>query len=144
MSQPSEAPVPDTMEGLRRQNSAYRALCASLEDRQAIHTAEGRKYHEAVSTLESERQANAILTEENARLTKERDMAVEALRASLPVMERELNHLLESCCLLDKETLEPIRETLEGGVSDVVLDMEDGIAKARAVLTQIEASKGEG
>lgn len=80
MSRPSEAPVPDTMEGLRRQNSAYRALCASLEDRQAIHTAEGRKYHEAVSTLESERQANAILTEENARLSKERDMAVEALK----------------------------------------------------------------
>jgi len=77
-------------------------------------------------------------------LSKERDMAVEALRASLPVMERELNHLLESCCLLDKDTLEPIRETLEGGVSDVVLDMEDGIAKARAVLTQLEASKGEG
>lgn len=87
----------------------------------------------------AEEAAQAIRT-----LTKERDMAVEALRASLPVMERELNHLLESCCLLDKETLEPIRETLEGGVSDVVLDMEDGIAKARAVLTQLEASKGEG
>lgn len=64
MSEPSEAPLPDTMEGLRRQNSAYRALCASLEATQAIHTAEGRKYQEAVTSLDSEREANAILTGE--------------------------------------------------------------------------------
>src|SRR3546814_12100278 len=46
----SDAAMPDTMEGLRRQNSAYRSLCASLEAPMAILTAKGREYQEAVTT----------------------------------------------------------------------------------------------
>lgn len=68
MPEPSNAPIPETMEGLRRQNSAYRSLCASLEAQQAIQTAKGLEYHEAVTTLESEREANALLTERAERL----------------------------------------------------------------------------
>lgn len=60
----SEAPVPETIEGLRRQNSAYRALCASMEAIQADQTAKGRAYQEAIATLDSEREANRLLTEE--------------------------------------------------------------------------------
>src|SRR3546814_18895770 len=76
----SDAAMPDTMEGLRRQNSAYRSLCASLEAQMAILTANGRAYQEAVTTLDSEREANAILTAENARLTEERGALMEGLR----------------------------------------------------------------
>lgn len=65
----STAPVPETIEGLRRQNSAYRSLCASLEAQMAILTEKGRQYQEAVTTLGSEREANAILTAEVERLT---------------------------------------------------------------------------
>jgi len=70
----ANAPEQDTVEGLRAQNRAYRSLCASLEATQAIHTALGRKYHEAVTTLDSEREANARLTEELERVTRNRDM----------------------------------------------------------------------
>src|SRR3546814_3444421 len=75
----SDAAMPDTMEGLRRQNSAYRSLCASLEAQMAILTAKGREYQEAVTTLDSEREANAILTAENARLTDERGARMDGL-----------------------------------------------------------------
>lgn len=70
MGEASKAPVPETMEGLRRQNSAYRALCASLEASQAVLTAKGREYHEAVTTLDSEREANRLLTDEVDALRK--------------------------------------------------------------------------
>jgi len=70
----ANAPEQDTVEGSRAQNRAYRSLCASLEATQAIHTALGRKYHEAVTTLDSEREANARLTEELERVTCNRDM----------------------------------------------------------------------
>src|SRR3546814_1241564 len=46
----------------------------------AILTAKGREYQEAVTTLDSEREANAILTAENARLTEERGALMEGLR----------------------------------------------------------------
>src|SRR3546814_10819137 len=46
----------------------------------AILTAKGREYQEAVTTLDSEREANAILTAENARLTEERGALTEGLR----------------------------------------------------------------
>lgn len=81
MCKASEAPVPDTMEGLRAQNRAYRALCASLEAVQALQTEEGRKYHEAITTLDSEREANARLTEE-----------VEQLRAEITRLTSEASH----------------------------------------------------
>jgi hypothetical protein len=71
----ADAPVPDTIEGLRAQNRAYRALCASLEAQMKIGTEQGRKSHEAVTTLDSEREANAQLTAE-----------VDNLRAALSAM----------------------------------------------------------
>lgn len=77
----SEAPVPETMEGLRRQNAAYRALCASLEELQADQTVKAREYREAVMTLDSEREANALLTAEIERLTVRLDDAYKALRS---------------------------------------------------------------
>ena len=128
MSKASEASVPDTVEGLRRQNSAYRALCASLEATQAIQTAEGRKYHEAVSTLESERAANAILTDENARLTKERDMAVEALR---PFVDGAAHTMV---FLKSREKMHRCGQDL----------YQEEVDRARDTLAQLEASKGEG
>lgn len=82
----ANAPVPETMEGLRAQNRAYRTLCASLEAQMATLTAKGREYHEAVTTLDSEREANAILTDEIASLRAR----VEALETAL-VSEREEN-----------------------------------------------------
>src|SRR3546814_10955020 len=74
--------MPDTMEGLRRQNSAYRSLCASLEAQMAILTAKGRHYQEAVTTLDSEREANATMTAESAGLTEEIGAAMDGLRWS--------------------------------------------------------------
>lgn len=62
MANASNAPIPETMEGLRRQNSAYRALCASLEAIMATQTDFARRCHAAEATLDSEREANAILT----------------------------------------------------------------------------------
>jgi len=79
------APVPDTMEGLRSQNRAYRTLCASLEAQMAILTEKGREYQEAVSTLDSERQANAILTDE-----------ITALRARVAELEEENDRLTKT------------------------------------------------
>src|SRR3546814_5185907 len=90
----SDAAMPDTMEGLRRQNSAYRSLCASLEAQMAILTAKGREYQEAVTTLDSEREANAILTAENARLTEERGALMEGLRSA--AQTSELQSLMRS------------------------------------------------
>lgn len=79
------APVPDTMECLRSQNRAYRTLCASLEAQMAILTEKGREYQEAVSTLDSERQANAILTDE-----------ITALRARVAELEEENDRLTKT------------------------------------------------
>jgi len=64
MSSAAKAPIPETREGLLAQNRAYRTLCASLEAQMAILTEKGREYHEAVTTLDSERAANARLTDE--------------------------------------------------------------------------------
>src|SRR3546814_12945257 len=66
------------------------------------------------------------------------------LQSGLKVIEQELRHLLESCCLIDKETLEPIRETLEAGHSETVVEMEAVIERATALLNKGEAQKGEG
>jgi hypothetical protein len=70
----STAPMPQDLDGLRAQNRAYRSLCASLEASQAIQTEQGRKYQEAITTLDSEREANARLTEELERTARNRDM----------------------------------------------------------------------
>lgn len=79
MSEASKAPVPETYEGLRRQNSAMRSLLATQEQILAGLTEKGRQYQEAITTLDSERQANEILTAENSAFSAE----VEALRAAL-------------------------------------------------------------
>jgi hypothetical protein len=68
MSAASTAPIPETMDGLRRQNSAYRSLCANLELQLATQTDFARRCHEAETTLDSEREANALLTEQVERL----------------------------------------------------------------------------
>lgn len=68
MAASSNAPIPETMEGLRRQNSAYRSLCASLEAIQATQTDFARRCRDAEMTLDSEREANAILTAQVERL----------------------------------------------------------------------------
>ena len=141
MSKASEASVPDTVEGLRRQNSAYRALCASLEATQAIQTAEGRKYHEAVSTLESERAANAILTDENARLTKERDMAVEALRP-FAKMGKMLEGPFAPALFKDEDSFVSGGAWRENG--EVRTLTFGDLRRAYFTLAQLEASKGEG
>lgn len=46
--------------------AAYKLLTSSLEDQLAHHRQQATAYREAVATLESERQANAILTAELA------------------------------------------------------------------------------
>lgn len=53
---------------LTTQNGAYRQLNASLESEIAIHRAKANAYHAAITSLDSERQANALLTDEIERL----------------------------------------------------------------------------
>lgn len=88
----STAPLPEDMDGLRAQNRAYRSLCASLEAAQAIQTDQGRKYQEAITTLDSEREANARLTDEVERLR-------DALESVQPMIDHaiELEGLSEPC-----------------------------------------------
>jgi hypothetical protein len=81
----SNAPIPETMEGLRRQNSAYRSLCATQELRLATQTDFARRCRDAEMTLDSERAANALLTEE-----------IEALRAAGLLLRREAFMLLQN------------------------------------------------
>lgn len=89
MRSASDAPVPDTIEGLRAQNRAYRSLCASLEEIQSQHTAQGRQYQEAIATLDSEREANARLTDELEALKHDN----ERLRADLNATVEEAGKL---------------------------------------------------
>lgn len=63
------AEVPDTIEGLRRQNGALRTLNHHLEVEIAQLRAKRREYYQAITLLDSERAANALLTEEIERLT---------------------------------------------------------------------------
>lgn len=65
----ASAPVPDTIEGLRRQNAAYRTLLRAMEEELRVHREKAAKYYEATTSLESERAANALLTEEVERLS---------------------------------------------------------------------------
>lgn len=62
------APVPDTIDDLRRQNGSLRTLNACLEQEIAMHREKANLYHAAISTLDSEREANARLTAEIERL----------------------------------------------------------------------------
>jgi hypothetical protein len=58
------------LEFLRRQNGALRRLNLALEEEIAIHRAKAQEYHVAITTLASEREANALLTAEIEALSK--------------------------------------------------------------------------
>lgn len=88
----STAAVPETMEGLLAQNRAYRSLCASLEAQMAITTEKGRQYHEAVTTLDSERDANAILTDELTALRAQVSQLTADLEVAVAQLDRCRRH----------------------------------------------------
>jgi len=101
----ANAPEQHTLEGLRAQNRAYRSLCASLEAIQAAHTEESRQYHEAVKTLDSERQANAIMTNEVAILSA-------AGRRLYDVLDRLVHDLMEERDLPPEHQFSPLGSAL--------------------------------
>lgn len=55
---------------LERQNGALRTLRACLEDEIKVHRAKAQEYYLAITSLDSEREANALLTAEVEGLTK--------------------------------------------------------------------------
>lgn len=64
MTQTTDAAlVPEDMQALRVQNSAFRALNRSLEQQIEYHRVRAQEYHAATTTLDSEREANRILTD---------------------------------------------------------------------------------
>jgi hypothetical protein len=75
----TRAPIPDTIEALRVQNGALRTLNHYLEEEIKLHREKAREYHEAIQTLDSEREANARLTAE-----------VEAARDALDACEKAI------------------------------------------------------
>lgn len=68
LHEPSEEPSPECA-----RCRAYALLARSLEAQLEHHTAQLALYREAISTLDSERKANAILTAEVALLTQQLD-----------------------------------------------------------------------
>lgn len=65
-------------EAIERQASAIRTLHANEQTEINTLRKKRHEWHHAVSSLESEREANALLTAEIERLTAERDAAVAA------------------------------------------------------------------
>ena len=63
-----------------KQLNAYKLLVKSLEEQLSHHRSQADKYREAIATLQSERQANAVLTEEVERLAQPEQDAVLAER----------------------------------------------------------------
>lgn len=55
------------------------------------------------------------------------------LQEAREIVSREVNILLQSCCLLDHD-LNPIRETFDGGPSDELIQMENFLTKLDAAL----------
>ena len=55
-----------------KQLNAYKLLVKSLEEQLSYHRSQAEKYREAIATLQSERQANAVLTEEVAAAVRAR------------------------------------------------------------------------
>src|SRR3546814_6839214 len=101
-----------------------------LEDRRQQETQDSSICHDAADLIKA-------MSERVAELEG-------VLQSGLKVIEQELRHLLESCCLIDKETLEPILETLEDGPSETDVELEAVIERATAPLNKGEAQKGEG
>lgn len=87
MSRASEAPIPDTLEGLRAQNRAMRSLLATQEEVMAGLTVKGREYQEAITTLDSEREANAILTARVEQAEKDRSVAIRWANQSVEMLQ---------------------------------------------------------
>lgn len=71
----------------------------------------------------------------NARLIVAAPELLEAAENGLASLETELGLILESHCKLDTE-LEPIRETLDEDVRDLVEALEAKIAQARAAIAR--------
>lgn len=90
----SDSPAPDSIAGLRVQNGALRTVNASLESEIAMHRAKAQLYHAGATTLESEREANAQLTEELDALNRKVDVLGEKLYL--------LSGLLRAAGFLDK------------------------------------------
>lgn len=91
------------LERLTKQASAYQMLVKSLED-QRSHLRNGvDQAKEAASTLASEREANAILTAEIERLTKDAERLLESLGmfvARLENMQKNGDHWLTVVAVL--------------------------------------------
>ena len=66
---------------------AYATLVNSLEDQHSHHRANADKYREAIATLESERDANRLLTAQITDLTQQRDKLLAALKDALDTVE---------------------------------------------------------
>jgi hypothetical protein len=102
--------------------TAHRVLIESLEGQIAHHRAQAQQYREAITTLESERSANAALTAEVEKLkaTRERDEAL--LRQALEALESVQDHRPND------ETNSAIR-TLRAALAEPVLIPAPGYCK---------------
>ena len=79
---------------LKRQVSAYKLLTESLEKQLSHHSAKADEYRAAIATLESERQANAILTAERDELLAKEQQARLLAEGSAMVRDAENAELL--------------------------------------------------
>ena len=92
---------------LKRQVAAYKLFTESLEKQLSHHSAKSDEYRAAIATLESERQANAILTaERDELLSKEQQsrllaegsaMVRDAQIAELSVQVEKMRKALSTC-----------------------------------------------
>jgi hypothetical protein len=92
----------------------------------------------AIAQAETERAERA---EREADKWKQLDVEG-ALREAREYVARELFATLECVCLLDKETLEPIRSTIDPEEVEAVEEIETALARIDAVLTA-GAQRGE-
>ena len=82
---PDAALVPEDVRALRVQNGALRTLNHYLEQEIKQHRAKAQEYHAATTTLDSEREANRILTD-----------TIEAQARRIEALEGALRGLLDS------------------------------------------------
>ena len=78
---------------LKRQVAAYKLLTESLEKQLSHHSAKADEYRTAIATLESERQANAILTAERDELLAKEQQARLLAEGSAMVRDAEIAEL---------------------------------------------------
>jgi len=72
----------------------------------------------------------------NARLIAAAPDLLDATKIGLAAIERELRGLLESECLLDKQTLEPRRETIDPEFESEAKRLEEAIATVEAAIAK--------